>query len=495
MNTKSLFIYLVASCFLYLEMAAQAEDVPPYEKNIASELLQKDLAILQKHLYAVHTGLFEYTTRDDFDKAFGQIAENCSDGMSSIEFTRELRTLLPLISNGHTNIGFHQQFRNDFSVKIRLVPVLFYKEGERHLVARNLSEDETILPGMVLQSINGMAINDIEDIIRERMTRDAQITSGIDRSIARSLVGILPDYIGYSDSYTLELIDLQGNETSYVLNGITVPELVEIRKERYGPSDPNFWSSEEEALQLSIENDLATISMKTYEEKTIKKRNGMSSKKWFDQAFQKISDADIQHLIIDMRGNGGGEPKVSLALLSHLMTEPFVFYQDVYVQTRKIPDPELYEGSEARWLNRLGWLRTKKESDNKYTVGILGTKAAKPRGPHYAGQIYVLTDGDSFSQTGETCGFLEAYTNAKFIGEAPSGSGQKDVSGITLTLTLPHSQIPVYLPIVMWEMNVPHRTPDMGVLMDHELSPTLNDVLAKRDPVMDFAKKLASKGH
>jgi C-terminal processing protease CtpA/Prc len=43
-------------------------------------------------------------------------------------------------------------------------------------------------------------------------------------------------------------------------------------------------------------------------------------------SFQDMADKQIENLIIDVRGNGGGDPEFSADLIAYLMDEPFTYF-------------------------------------------------------------------------------------------------------------------------------------------------------------------------
>lgn len=118
----------------------------------------------------------------------------------------------------------------------------------------------------------------------------------------------------------------------------------------------------------------------------------------------------------------------------------------------------------------------------------------QPREPHFSGRVFVLVDGGSFSATGEVASVLRAHNRVLFIGEETGAGRTGNSSGIMVGLTLPESGITITIPMVGYYMPIePGPHPERGIMPDHEVVPTVEDLLTGRDAVMERALKLAEK--
>ncbi len=117
-------------------------------------------------------------------------------------------------------------------------------------------------------------------------------------------------------------------------------------------------------------------------------------------SFAEIKAKNIEHLIIDVRNNGGGDPIPTQELISYLIDEKFVMYKDVYTKTNKIKDRKYYKKQGVFLLNLFSWLKVKKISDNHYRRrNKEGMDVYSPKENIFKGQLYILTNGNSFSAT------------------------------------------------------------------------------------------------
>ncbi len=77
---------------------------------------------------------------------------------------------------------------------------------------------------------------------------------------------------------------------------------------------------ESSRLALAMDGDLAVLTVPTF---VISENPDYRA--FFEDAFRQMNAGGVKRLIIDIRGNGGGAPEVSVALIAHLADRPFVY--------------------------------------------------------------------------------------------------------------------------------------------------------------------------
>jgi C-terminal processing protease CtpA/Prc len=111
----------------------------------------------------------------------------------------------------------------------------------------------------------------------------------------------------------------------------------------------------------------------------------------------------------------------------------------------------------------------------------------KPEDPRFTGRVAILIDGLSFSATGETTSLFHYHKKAVFFGEECGSGYYGNTSGFMVMATLPNTRIQVRIPLVLYTMAVDGYPKDRGIVPDHPVSPTIEDLLAGRDPVLERA--------
>jgi C-terminal processing protease CtpA/Prc len=179
-------------------------------------------------------------------------------------------------------------------------------------------------------------------------------------------------------------------------------------------------------------------------------------KSFIDSVFQVIDQKGIDHLIMDLRGNGGGDPFCSSYLWGYLQHEPVPYFEDHY---------------------------------GKYDT--LANNIPQPAN-HYQGKLYTLIDGLCFSTTGHFCGLLKYHQVGKFVGSE---------TGATYTCTgnatypaLDETGIMVGTARVMrYTAAVKDMDTRRGIIPDYPVESTQKDLISGRDAVLEYALSLTSE--
>lgn len=206
-------------------------------------------------------------------------------------------------------------------------------------------------------------------------------------------------------------------------------------------------------------------------------------------AFGQIDEQGIEHLILDLRDNGGGRDMYGSMLFSYLTDEPFAYYESL-----QINGPELeimrysqnpsYSVPEEEFEQRDGgYFLTPLAHDN--------LKIQQPRGPRFGGKVYALISGASFSATSEFLAVLYQNREATYIGEESGGGQYGNTSGDTAVITLPHTKMRLNVPLNRYNSAVEGYEPtDRGMIPNHEVHLTQEDLVDGSDSVLEFALEL-----
>jgi C-terminal processing protease CtpA/Prc len=113
----------------------------------------------------------------------------------------------------------------------------------------------------------------------------------------------------------------------------------------------------------------------------------------------------------------------------------------------------------------------------------------QPEADAFRGNLYVLTNGASFSSTGHLCSLLRFHGLATFIGEETGGTftctdGSTDI-------LLPETHLVLRSSTKEFRTAVTGLTAGKGIVPDYEIVPTIQDVIEGRDAQMELAIRLA----
>ena len=179
----------------------------------------------------------------------------------------------------------------------------------------------------------------------------------------------------------------------------------------------------------------------------------------FDSIYQKILETD--GMIIDVRGNIGGATQIAYYILRHFTTEPFL--SENWKTPNNIAAHRAW-GKNIEWFEKQGY---EIQPHNNKTI--------------YTKPFNVIADESSFSGAEDFCvGFL-TIGRGNLIGRKTAGS-----SGSPLMFDLPGGGLAL---ICTKEDFFPDGKEfiGIGISPDIEVDITINDIIDKRDPILDAA--------
>lgn len=176
---------------------------------------------------------------------------------------------------------------------------------------------------------------------------------------------------------------------------------------------------------------------------------------FIDKTFDKICKAGIKNLILDLRGNFGGDPFCAAHLLSYIAAKPVAYFAEPYGKYARLAKP----------------------------VPL----ADKP----FKGKLYILIDGHCFSTTGHLCSLLKYHKIGTFIGKETGGT--YTCNDAKRTIHLKNTRINLQLARASFAAAVKNMPKNKGIIPDYQVEPTLEDLLKGRDTVKEFAFSLIDK--
>jgi hypothetical protein len=217
-----------------------------------------------------------------------------------------------------------------------------------------------------------------------------------------------------------------------------------------------------------------------------------------DSLYRSIFDAmrarHARHLVLDLRGNGGGSDDASEGLLRYLIDTPVQPRRSVRRRTIRIDSTlaaafdtwgdraPIFTPSAALFVARPdGWFAQKGEVDT-----------LQPAPDRFRGHVSVLIDRSNSSATTMLVAVLQqsgARTGRlRLIGEETGGSAEGVTAGQILFLKLPNSGIRVRIPLKRTDVNVTTFVPGLGVFPDVDATESLADFRAGVDRALVTAR-------
>jgi len=164
---------------------------------------------------------------------------------------------------------------------------------------------------------------------------------------------------------------------------------------------------------------------------------------FLEQSFQKLKDADINKLVIDLRGNTGGSMQYSF--MRYMVGEKVELGRYVVEKPSNLSSGKFFNKFKADYRKhvRLSRRQNHLQKRDRFNDGIVLTSKVDTN-LIFKGEIILITDEGTFSSASILACHLKTLRNAKIIGRAPGGSFYAGNAG-TLQVKLPYSGFTVFI--------------------------------------------------
>lgn len=431
------------------------------ELEISEEQVKSDLRQLQSELEHYHAGYDWYTSIDSLNLYFNRAAQN-AQGMSRVDFYRVVKRLVAKVRCGHTRVSAPSDLIEAFERETAFLPLSVVLLGNELYVFDTQENDAQIQRSDRILSINGQSTASIIEKIYVHLSADGMNTTAKARRTE----------IRFAYYYSLFV---KPNATSYELGLERKGSPIKVTLDGVGLNNiprPKFKRNTTDLLTLEDKGDHYSMRIATFGSSSIN-RSGLDYYDFLSASFSEIS-ASPKPVILDLRGNGGGDDLYGAKLVSYFVDEPFRYFDKIEVTKDYSGYGSIEETQGTRLMTSHDGLNVQQPSTNSFD-----------------GSLYVLIDGLSFSTCADVASVLKANQRGVLIGEETGGGSGGNTSGNSSSLTLDHSSIRINIP--MWKYSTapdPDRIFGRGVMPDVEVSPNIHILNQNDDSTMETALEL-----
>ena len=368
------------------------------------------------------------------------------------------------IRDGHTSVWW-QALLDEQNTHGKRFPALRlrYDNGLFRVAAAR----DSSLSGMEVVAVNGTPVMQFLQPILERCSGETLGFRAARFVASEPFFYYLTGLFDRNPSYRLTLLTASGESREVPLETLDFSAYYDFRnQDGQPPFVPNREGTKVEFLDSGATAHLFYSSF----------HSSPQEKKKVDAIFQEVKTHGTRNLVIDIRGNGGGQSDMAEEIFRHLYDGRFRAISVVRAQVswdilRDVP-----------WWGR------------PLAFPLRGLTIPHKIGEHrfpkpasfFSGHTYLLTDNGSFSMAGEFAAMFRDYQAGTIIGYETGGL--PDTFGGPHAFTLRHSRISCG---VAWtEDRAPHPKPgdsDHGVIPDVPLNEDLlRDFARERDPVLAY---------
>ncbi|MEZ5017065.1 MAG: S41 family peptidase [Flavipsychrobacter sp.] len=391
-----------------------------------------DLHLLADSLWAHHPQPFAFISEPDFRQLVAEKEAMLTDKTTISAFAWICRSVTAAVGCGHTDVFFKHKMNLKPSMYF---PMIVSYVDEHLYVIDPLENKDNIKAGTELLSINGVSVLTLRDQLRQHIPADGYNVNMTDWFIHNEFYSLCAYQLQFPKQYTV-VAKTEGGTQEIALTATT--------KE---PKRITYLNNCFNGLCFSVDEakQLATITIRNF---VFYDKELPKFKSFVDNCFEQIKQQDIQHVVLDLRDNRGGDPYCAVYLLQHLNDAPFQYYQS-------------------------GTSMFYKDLQEKL----------QPLPNKFSGDLYVLTNGGCFSTTGHLCALMQEHNIGLFVGQETGATYTCNANN--QNIYLPHTALFASSATQTFVANTRATDKSRGIAPHYPVAYTLQDLLHNRDAAME----------
>lgn len=444
-----------AALFLCLSAVAHSADVAHEQAEAerctpdtcyAQGAAQEDLVVLYRQLRSNHFDLYARRSAGDYDRYYEGLLDEVDGPIPRARFHRMLQRLL---AYGHVGHAKTEVALLDGLAHLQqggpVIPLSIRYRGDEMILEEWADGSEALPPGSTLTSLGGLDLREFEARARTLISADT------DRLLRAQLEQGLPIYLYllFGDIQDLEVgfIRPDGVRGDHRVPARTYQELMALAQDRpvkrpeFDGSTRVFRRLDDDVFYLRP-GPFAATAQERGEDGATYAVDGFRA--FIDEAFTALANSGAGNLLIDLRGNGGGDVSFSNLLVARIADRPFAFASRYAVRAGEL--------TKMAWSDREGPAET---LSGRIARGIADAETgatfevALPLVPpaetgRFEGRVWVLVNRHSYSNAAVVAAQIQDYGFGILMGEPTADLAT--TYGAVESFTLPHSEALVYYP-------------------------------------------------
>ena len=455
-------------------------------RTLTRDDARADIDVLMRTLEDVHPDLYANRARDSVKVALERLVAQLPASLSRSELWIRLAPFVAAFGDGHTNLALpREEARRLQDAGARVFPPsIVVNDAGQVVVSAPVVRDAGLAAGDRVVSINGMNADSLvrawtsEQSGESERFRAANVAGSFRDLLLLHAIGA-PYRIVTQRAQDVRTIELAGipQDSLLAIATRTRPQRTTAANFTYEllPSRVGYMNFRSMAGDLGrFKTDVAAM-------------------------FQRVAADSARVLVVDLRGNGGGDSRLGDELLRYVTTKPYRMASAklwkmsaeyrTYLKTMVHPA--------VRWTHGWELISTGRQlmsgPDGKIVVLSEPPKAHDPAQPFFGRPVCVLIGPQTFSSAMELADAVKTYHLATLVGEEtggrPSGFGEIYV------FRLPTSQLAVSVSSAQNIRASGDTTDHRGVLPDLVASASAEDRRAGRDPAIDRCRGLDERAN
>lgn len=412
MNRFTIFLLL---CVGLMRLGYAQTTMPKF----AATDVKADLRYLYETLAASHYNLYANTPKRVYDKAYQELYRSIQDSLTPLQINRLFQPFVAKAQLGHCVTGYPFKSYNAFLANGGRVFPFDVRVNKRHMyVVSNHSTDTTIHAGDEILALYGVNMS-------QWLTRIYRYLSGENEYYKNTLI----DLVGFprlfwmvydqTGQFSIKIKRTDGRVVFVNTPGMLASSYRDIRNRQ-----PALFTT---SRQLNFIENIAYLrpgqflnsesSGNTSRQETFQKGEFIQ---FIDSAFVQMHRRKINQLLIDLRGNPGGDNTFSDYMVAYFATRPFSFYSTFRVKTSAVTKSFWRNVTDSSLANlKRDILSTKDGEQFAVNQSLYPNREDSLR---FKGNVYVLIDRYTYSNAATTAAQIQDYRFGTLLGEPTAES-------------------------------------------------------------------------
>lgn len=385
------------------------------------ENIQEDIDFMLRTLEDVHPNLYFALSKEELQKELDEKLDAVKAPITDIEFYKDFAPTISKLQDGHTTMGFPQDYIEELRGSEQILFADFKIENGKIYIRDLYRPEYEQFKGWKIESINNKKSTRIYSEMMQYVS--GSLTGFKESCVEQNFVAYYYLNNDLKDDYMIRVTDGTKKRTLRV-NGISLAEAQALKVNKETHNEYYTYQKLEDTVGMITFNSFTDFE---------------GFQQFLELTFQKINNDHISNLIIDLRNNGGGNSELGDLLIEYIYNgnyeqshgmdlkisnEIIQYYTDMLKDS--MTDNEL-QGMKEEYMKHLGECMT-------YS-GVPSRKFLEQ--PKFQGDIYFLIGRHTFSSAVMLASTVKDYHIGYLIGEETGGlaSSYGDLYPFTLLNT------------------------------------------------------------
>ncbi len=427
-------------------------------QEITIDQVKESLEALKKDIETYNPALEAYNPA--FNDRYNEIIASLNqESYTPIEHFRLVSELCTASNEGHFAMGNwqdtpHKGFREN---TYKYLPITVEVLNGKIYLWSDYSNENQLSKGDEILSINGKSSQEILDEFMRYLPSDGSIEGYVHRFVSAGLNWMYYMLIETPEQFeiTYKSSDSQENQ-KVTIEALERSKIIANYEER-APSKTNEVPVEsvDDVYEFEITDNYAYLNLKTFNRQKLEKYN-LKSTKFYQEVFEKIKEAGVSTLIIDLRNNNGGLKEFANDLV------PFIMQTD---------GGHSYLRQSISWEGKEKVFKLPKKHKNSFQGNVIG-----------------IVNAGTFSSASSVARFLKEYANATFVGQEAATRYEGFSAGSKQYVDVLHSDVSIGIPRYhsIFPESDKQTTSNRGLIPDYIIKYEFNDLVNETDLEMEF---------